>query len=214
MNKPQAMRVERETIDQGPFGFAGFLTVISLELTQKDCRTSGVIDRIDRQRQPDAGQVDADLMGLAGPGKYAKKRELAKSLLDFPERPRRPTAVFDNRHHPLVRRVHADGGIDFAFIVLRPAHHQGEVLLLHRVVLELMRKMPLGCGVFGEEHDAAGVFVEAMDDEKLHVELRRQLLEHALVVAATGDGRQARGLVDGHDVRIFVENGQKRRFQI
>jgi hypothetical protein len=32
MNKSQAMRVERETIDQGSFGLARFLAVIPLQL--------------------------------------------------------------------------------------------------------------------------------------------------------------------------------------
>ena len=59
-----------------------------------------VVERVDRQRQAGVGQVDADLVRLAGLGEDAQQGQVgpAEALLDLPERPRGPAAVRHDRH--------------------------------------------------------------------------------------------------------------------
>ncbi len=168
---PQAFGVQRQSLDQRAFGFAFFNAIVSFELAEENSRRPGVVDRIDRQRQADGGQMHADLMGLAGFGENSQEREMTEALLDFPKRSRRSAAVFDDRHSFFDRRMRADGRVDFALVCFGTSNNQGEIFLLHGVVLELMGKKSLNGGVPREDHHAGGVLVKAMDHEHFLIEL-------------------------------------------
>src|SRR4051794_2030743 len=96
---------------------------------------------------------------------YAKQSKIAKALLDSPERPR--VAPVLAHHHSLWRGgVRRKRRVDLAAVRSRLTNRQRQVFLLNRVVLELMREMTLSVDVFGEQEDAAGIFVESMHHAK------------------------------------------------
>ena len=57
-----------------------------------------------------------------------------------------------------------DRPFDVVAVALGDARDQGEVLLLDRALLELLGELPVGEVVLGDDQQAGGVAVEAVDD--------------------------------------------------
>lgn len=72
-------------------------------------------------------------------------------------------------------------------------------------ILELLAEHGLGLGVFREDDDAAGVAVEAMDEQAIIFE------SWFGAVFAFRHTEEAGGLVDDEDVVVFVDHGRARR---
>lgn len=72
--------------------------------------------------------------------------------------------AFANRHaRALVERA-GDGGIDHAGIVRDDAVHQGKIAAIDRAIADIGHKRQAGGIVFGSQHKARRVAVEAMHD--------------------------------------------------
>jgi hypothetical protein len=161
----------------------------------------------------DVLEVDADLVGLAGFGEEAEEAEVAEGLFDLPEGAG-GAAVLGDDHELGVIGARGEGGVDFAGGIAGAADDQGEVFLLDRVVLELVGEVALGVDVLGEEEDAGGVLVEAVDESEAGVgsagggegELVAELFEDAGGFGAAGNCRQGRGLGDGEEVGGVEKN--------
>ena len=69
-----------------------------------------------------------------------------------------------------------------------------------------MREMALGRDIFREEQNAAGLFVEPMDDERAMIDLSAEDFDGAGFFGAAGDHRQAGGFVDGDEVGVFEDD--------
>src|SRR6188768_1172606 len=61
VRQPQLLGVQGEAGDERTFGFAAGGAVVALELAEED-RLRGAVKRIDRQRQRDVREMDADLV--------------------------------------------------------------------------------------------------------------------------------------------------------
>ena len=77
---------------------------------------------------------------------------------------RRGAALLDDGHALAVVRVAADGRVDDGFRWIDAAVHESEVLLLHRALLQLPREVDVGAVVLGDDEQAGGVLVQAVDD--------------------------------------------------
>ena len=165
----------------------------------------GAVEGIDRQREADVREMDADLVGFSGFGEAAEESETAETLFDPPIRARGSAGVFDDGHALGIGGMRREGGVDDAFIFQRPAADEGEVFFLDRVVLELVGEVLLGGSIECEEEDAGGVLVEAMDDADARVfaagggdvQLAAELFEDGIGFGAAGDGGEISGFVDG-----------------
>ena len=216
MIKRDACRVQREACDERTL-LVGAGLVSPLELAQENADglariTGWIVKRIDCQRQTNVLEMHADLVCLAGFREDAQERHLAETLVEFPVGQRR-SAVLQHRHAHLRIGVRADRSVDFAFVRFRVSRNKHQVFLLHRVVLKLMREMPLRLDILGEEHHAAGVFVEAMDDAQARIgvatarkiQLRSEAFDQAVGFTAAGNGGQAGRLIDGDEIVVVVQ---------
>src|SRR5688572_10722735 len=120
--------------------------------------------------------------------------------------------------HPLrvLVRMRCKRGFDRALVGRLSARDDCEILFAHRVVLELLGEEALRVKVLREQQDAARVFVEPVDQAKSRigrsgrgeVQLIGQRMENALRFIAAGNGRKARGFLDGDEVGVVEENVQ------
>ena len=106
-------------------------------------------------------------------------------------------------------------------VVVEMAFDEGDVRLLDGASAEGFAEFGVGEIVFGDEDDAGGFFVEAMDDAGAEdvAALRERLAaaeervdERAGVVSGAGVDDHAGGLVDGEDVVVFVEGFERDGF--
>ncbi len=101
------------------------------------------------------------------------------------------------------------------------AFDEGDVGFFDFAIAEGFAEPGVGEIVFGDEDDAGGFFVEAMDDagaedvaalgERLAAAEER-VDERAFVIAGAGVDDHAGGLVDGDDVVVFVEDVERDGF--
>ena len=112
--------------------------------------------------------MNANLVRAAGLRKNADGGETVEPLADLVERLRRAARRFvaENGHLLPLLRMHADGAIDEVAVAVRPAGDNGEIFLLDRAVLKLEGEFVVCAVGAGDEDDAAGVAVEAMDDSR------------------------------------------------
>ena len=116
--------------------------------------------------------------------------------------------------------VLADRHVDHVRQQLRHAVDDGHVGLLDRAVLELPGDAPMGLVALGDEHDAGGVAVEAVQDARPPVAVDRAPLlpvvdqpvdQRAGPPAAGGVDHQVGLLVQGQQVIVFVDDLQRDR---
>lgn len=111
--------------------------------------------------------------------------------------------------------IRSNGQVDFADERVGNARDDRDVSLSSRAMFELRGEQAVGLRIKGEDHEARGIHVEAMDDERagglgkhgLHA--RR----HAVLVrlALSGDGEHARRLVDHDEARLGEDDGRIRK---
>jgi len=205
--------------DQRALFFAEVGTIIPFEPAQKnprsDARQNRVVERIDRQRQANGFQMHPNLVRSAGPGIAAEQCESPHPPFDFPAGDRR-LAMLGDGHAIAFARMRGERQFDFPLALPGLADNDGEIFLLHQIILKLMGKMPLGVDVFRHQQHAAGVFIEPMHDTQPRVglpaarqpNLPGQHFQQTRLLAPPGDGRQSRGLGDGENLPILKEARQ------
>ena len=72
-------------------------------------------------------------------------------------------------HFAALAEATADGGVDFAGVFLEFAAHEGEVVTIKGVFAGLSGEVIEGGLCFGDDHDAGGVAVEAVEIGRAHV---------------------------------------------
>ena len=158
--------------------------------------------------------MDANLVGLAGPGKAAEEREAAEARVRCANPWRGSAGVFDDGHAPGIGRMRRERGVDDAFVFERSAADEGEIFFLDGIVLELVGEVLLGRAIECEEENAGGVLVEAMDDADARVlgsrgrkvQLRGDLFQDGIGFCPAGNGGQIGGFVDGDGGRMMPED--------
>ena len=82
---------------------------------------------------------------------------------------------------------------------------------------ELLLQRCLGCGILRKQHNAGRVSIDAVDDERLALSMRPQMLDDLvedrglLATLFQGHGQQPGGLVQDDERRIFVKNAKLAR---
>ena len=153
-------------------------------------------------------------MRAAGLRKAAEEGESAHRYFQFPIGAG-GAAVLEDGHAVARGGMGGDWGVDLAFALGRATGNDGQVFLLHLVVLELGGKVSLGGDVFGEEEDAAGIFVEPMDEAEAQVggasageaDLAGEHVEDAVFLGPAGNGGKVGRFCDRYDVVVFEEDG-------
>jgi hypothetical protein len=169
----------------------------------------------------DVRKVDANLMGAAGFREAFDERiaaELLEHLVegdglfaDF-----RPDCIF----FPDLR-VDAERRGDFVGGQVGRAVDDGEVFFFDGAVLELPCDLPLRDVVFGDDHNAGGVAVEAMDDAGSEfAQAGRQLAgimsqgidQRSVSVAAGWMDDEVGGLVDDNQIVVLINDVERHLF--
>jgi len=120
-------------------------------------------------------------------------------------------------HSLLHRWMGTDRRFDFAFSGGGPADNQCKILLVYRIVLELVRKMPLRGHIGAIEQYAAGFLIEAMDNPYARIDrararkrkLNRQPFQDSIALPAAWNNRQSRRLVDRKDRAASEQDREK-----
>jgi hypothetical protein len=159
-------------------------------------------------------EVDADLVRLAGFREDAEEAERASVAgFDLPERAG-GAAVLGDGHLLFVGRVDGEGSGDLTAVFGGATRDEGEVLLLHEVVLELVGEVALRVFIFREEDEARRLFVDAMHDAEAGVTVAfvrkiqqpRELFEGARILPAPGYRRESWRFGDGDAVVVGPED--------
>jgi hypothetical protein len=121
-------------------------------------------------------------------------------------------------HSIALCRVWSNGSIDLAMVFARSTSDDCQIFFLDLIVLELGREVALGGDIFGEEHDAAGILVEAVNQAKTRVggagagdaELAGEHLQKAIVLRATRDAGKVGRFCHRYYLRVVIEDYQFR----
>jgi len=117
--------------------------------------------------------------------------------------------------------IAADGEIDAAAVFPQQALDEGDVRFLDGAPAEGFSELGMRCVIFCDEDYAGGIFVEAMNDSRAQrVTTLRQCLtaaeqgvdERSMSISGAGVNGHASGLVDDHDVFIFIEDVERDGF--
>ena len=131
--------------------------------------------------------------------------------------PRRAALGQPRRHARAMHRVAGDGPLDAPALVAHAAVHQRQVGLLHLPSGELRGQAPMGRVVLGHQQHAAGVAVQAMHDARpqraAHARERAEAMQQGVhqrsgMDARAGVHHHAGGLIDRHQVGVFIEHGE------
>jgi len=162
------------------------------------------IDGITENRSAEVFEVDTELVGAAGGGFQLKQGVFIVLGEDFVISLGR-FAVLANFESGGAFQVASDREVNHRFGEFRVAFDDGVVSFVSFAILELLAEHGLGLGVFREDDDAAGVAVEAMDEQAI-------IFEGGLgAVFALCHAEEAGGLVDDKDVVVFVDHGRTGR---
>jgi CubicO group peptidase (beta-lactamase class C family) len=175
------------------------------------------VDFVPEHSMAQEGQVDADLMGAAGRQLGLHQGGRSKPLDGAKSGPGRPAAVPGRESRTPRSRARPPDTPLHDGVRSEVAGHQGEVPAGHRVGPELALQVFGGAMAAGQDEQARGVAIEAMDNAQrpghsgaaLH--LARGSREDGVLLA--GDGRvdqQSGGFVDHHDVIVQVNDLDRR----
>jgi hypothetical protein len=166
----------------------------------------------------DARQMHADLVGAAGAYADLKQREAVEAPQHVIFAPGGAALGETGGHAHTLAGIAGNWFFDAAAILLHYAVDQGEISLLHLAIGELFGEAPMRDVVLGYQEDAAGVAVEAVNDAgpqfagvagESAEAMQERVHQRAGMDACPGMYDHAGGLIDGHDVRIFVEDGER-----
>ena len=162
MGEAEGVGVEGLAIDQDMIGFGG---MGAEEVGEGDFVAAGV-GFVGEDGVADVGEVDADLVGAAGLGLAADESEAAESFEDLVEGDGFLAAFRDGAdgHFFAVGGVEADAAFDVVGVSLGSAGDEGEVFLVDGALFELEGEVAVGLVVFGDQEEARGVAVQAVDD--------------------------------------------------
>ena len=165
--------------------------------------------------------MDADLMSASGAEVDAEQSVLREAAFDEVFGPGGAALAGFGGEAGAMDGVASDGFFDDAVILFDEALDEGEIDLFDVAVSELMGERVVGLVGFGDDEDAAGEAVEAMDDARAErsLDLRelREVMEQGVdegSVMDTGssmDGHAGR-LVDDDDVGVFVDDVERDVF--
>jgi len=184
----------------------------------------GAVERVANHRMMERGKVDADLVGAAGVELDFEERCWADAVEHTPVCAGCAGAIDDaaaRGHADATIGVACDSELDAAFRFVDDAFDQREVGLFHQAIAEGFAEFAVGGVVFGDEDNAGGFFVEAVDDagaeyvaalgERLAA--AQECVDHgAGMVAGSRVDNHACGLVDGEDVVVFIQEVERDAF--
>lgn len=201
--------VQAEAGEQGAFLVAVAGLIANLEL--RKIEGFGVaVERIDQQWHLDQGEMDANLVLSAGKRPAADEGYTLETIDDLPFCLGRAALFFADDHLGRYARMRSDRGDDQAAILLGRAAHDGQIFFLDKAVLELLGKMPLGLGSFGQQQYAAGPGVQPMDEKEFLGDAQSvgDRFAQGMPTLAAGDGKQPGGFVDHEELLVLQQNGK------
>lgn len=192
----------REGLDRLDHGRAG---------CRRDAEAAAV-GLVTDQRETDMGHVYTDLVSTAGfqldPHVGVRTEALEHTVVAD-----RRLAAFGHRHALACATVTADRGVDLAAGSYH-ADHDALVDPADRTALQLLDQLGLRLQGLGHDHQAGGVFVQAMDNASArYVDDIRHMVQQGVEQCATGmPGSRVHDqpgrLVDHHDLVVFVDDVQ------
>ena len=180
--------------------------------------SAGSVQGIAGDLVAEAAQVDADLVRAAGTDADFNKGVVLIADADLPVGDRVAAFLDFGSHADGLPGVPGDGAVDGAGILFHDVFYQGEVNLFHFPVAELGLEAAVGFVVFGDEDDAAGEAVEAVDNAGAEIAaeggkgfevMEEGVDEGAILAAGTSVDRHAGGLVDCDEVRVLIEDVER-----
>lgn len=141
--------------------------------------------------------------------------------LEFSDRFSPPAGNGQNGHALAVAGMASDGNVDDAALRFQAAMHEGKVSFFDAAGFELRLQMPVRSIILGNQNDAGGVFIQAVDDARSlyspHPFQIRAMMEDGIderTAGMTGGGvhDHAGGFVHGDEVIIFVKDVEQDRF--
>jgi hypothetical protein len=177
----------------------------------------GAVETVAYHGLADAGEMYADLVCAAGADAYLKQREAIEPPQHVIFAPGGAALGQAGSHAHALAGIAGYRLFDAAAILLHFAVNQGEISLLHLAIGELFGEALMRGIVLGYQEHAAGVAVEAMNNAgpqfagvagESAEAMQERIDQRAGMDACAGMHDHAGGLIDGHDVRIFVEDGE------
>ena len=186
------------------------------ELAVKD--PAGVaVDLVAKDWETDVGQVNANLVSAAGFQRYGQQG-VPVEVFGGAVVGTSGASVCDNGHVLAMVRMSGDGGVNGPGVRSDYAHGDGLVLLDDGALFHLLGEPLVGQLTLGDDQQAGGVTVQAVDDA------RTQFASHAADVGAAGQQgidqgavgmagagmhRQASRLDDDDDVIVLVNDADR-----
>jgi len=199
---------------QGLYQSARFLLQASGFRAPHPPAIGGVAD----YRVSDMGEMHPHLMGAAGGEDGLHERDFAEFLPHFNLRmclPGRPCRRGNDGHLLAIRGLSADGGLDSKTRPAGLSPDEGEVMAVNLSFLEGAGESAV-CGIFfGDDEKARGILIQTMEDagakgaadSREPISMRKEgIHQGSAFPTCAGVDDQAGGLVDYHDVSIFMEN--------
>ena len=172
------------------------------------------VERVAEDRVAEGGEVDAELVAAAGQRAELDPRRAPLAGEHAPVGQRRLAAVVADHLPRPVRPVADQRQVDAAFLVRDGAGDAGDVGLRHLAALELPAEVALREAGACHQHDARGVAVEAVDEERVGPGGAGAGLEAVLGARRLGrDGVEARGLVPDEEMGVGVEQALAHRMR-
>lgn len=187
-----------------------------------ECGARAAIDLVADNGMVDVGEVYADLMGASGFDSHAQERGRAEGLHYFiagegffPARVAFGVAEGEGGHFFAVAIAASDPRVDGAGCGARGAPGEGDIFLLRRAIFELVREGVECAVILGDDHDAARVAVESVDDAgpllaadsgEVGAVVEEGVDEGSRLVAWRGVHDEVGGLVDDDEVVILEED--------
>lgn len=182
------------------------------------------VERITDDGAAHMAEVNTNLMRATRFGQHAKLDESGGPKLDFIERDRFTTRRMSraDRHLLALIRMRPDGLVDGVAIPVQTTAHNRIVFLFHRTLFKLAREMEVSRVVLGDNHHAACISIQPMDDPRSR---RTSHLTQVLAKMKCQRGRQGAlpvslgrmhhhrmGLVDDNQIGVIVENVERDVF--
>ena len=177
---------------------------------------AGTVDRVSDDGVPDIGEMDADLVGPAGFEPACDERGHRSETFD--------DAIMGDGVLALAGHA-SDASAEVAAIGDQGSVHgaggggdaaldNGDILALDVVGLEKFLKSADGFGSTGQGEGARGVHIEPVDDADERTgeavadgEVLARAFDQGIALAVgRGQGEEPGGLVDDHDVPVFMQN--------
>ena len=167
-------------------------------------------------RVTDGSKMHPDLMGAAGENADFQQG-VALEMLDDAVLAFRLAAGFSDGHLFAVQRVAADRSLDDAVRWFDAALDQHQVDFGHFALLELFGQGGLYLPRPGDDHQAGGVFIEAMDDARpvalalgqFRVAAEQGVEQRAVRVPRRRVGGQARRFVDDGQIVVLINHFER-----